>query len=58
MKYLYVFEDGSLKQTSTAPTKDCLLSVANGILEIITYENDQFQCIDENNERYNIEETK
>jgi len=34
--YLYIFEDGSLKQSQLAPTADDLKCIGDGILQVVT----------------------
>ena len=56
--YLYIWLDGEMKQTSVPPTKECYESIVAGDLEIVLFEEGKFSCVDENNERYNIEEIR
>lgn len=45
-KYLYIFEDGSVKQTNETPSKDDCTSISDGILEIIYVEDSIFHHFD------------
>lgn len=42
--YLYIFEDGLVKQSSVEPTSDDKQNVDDGYLEIVKFSVSNFEC--------------
>lgn len=47
-KYLFIFDDGTVNQTSLAPDLEDLYNVEEGILDVIRWnaDKDQFEFVD------------
>lgn len=57
MKYLIIFEDGTGKQTDDNLTADLLQNVDDGVIEVIRFENGQFEFVSTDGEWKTIETT-
>jgi len=52
--YLYIFEDGEVVQALTAPKQEDLDCVAEGILQVITYDGGTFLEVDCDGEMFDV----